>query len=52
VRPVAAAGAAVLLAFATYDVVPTTGTYTYEVRAINSVNNGPWSGSQSFTVTQ
>ena len=37
---------------ATYDVVPTTGTYTYKVRAVNSVNNGPWSGSESFTVTQ
>ncbi len=36
---------------ATYDVVPTTGTYTYNVRAVNSVDNGPWSATQSFTVT-
>ena len=39
-------------ASATYDVVPTTGTYTYEIRAVNSVGNGPWSGDQTFTVTQ
>jgi hypothetical protein len=37
---------------ATYDVVPTTGTYTYKVNAVNSVGIGPWSGTQSFTVTQ
>ena len=37
---------------ATYDVVPTTGTYSYKVRAVNSVGNGPWSSAQSFTVTQ
>jgi hypothetical protein len=37
---------------ATYDVVPATGTYTYQVRAVNSVNSGPWSGTESFTVTQ
>lgn len=37
---------------ATYDVVPATGTYTYEIRAVNSVGNGPWSGNQTFTVTQ
>ena len=37
---------------ATYDVVPTTGAYTYKIRAVNSVGNGPWSDSQSFTVTQ
>jgi hypothetical protein len=37
---------------ATYDVVPTTGTYTYQVRAVNSVGNGPWSSTQNFIVTQ
>jgi hypothetical protein len=37
---------------ATYSVVPTTGTYTYKIRAVNSVGNGPWSATQSFTVTQ
>lgn len=37
---------------ATYDVVPATGTYTYKIRAVNSVGNGPWSAVQSFTVTQ
>ena len=37
---------------ATYDVVPTTGAYTYQIRAVNSVGNGPWSSTQTFTVTR
>jgi Glycosyl hydrolase family 26 len=37
---------------ATYDVAPTTGTYTYQVRAGNCYGWGPWSATKSFTVKQ
>lgn len=36
---------------ATYDVVPTTGTYTYKISGLNNIGPGPWSSTQSFTVT-
>jgi hypothetical protein len=37
---------------ATFAMVPQTGNYTYQVRALNGAGFGPWSAVQSFTVTQ
>jgi hypothetical protein len=36
---------------AVYDVVPTTGTYHYKIRAYNAKGYGPWSAVKTFTVT-
>jgi hypothetical protein len=37
---------------AVYDIVPTTGTYQYKVRAYNANGDGAWSPVQTFTVTR